>query len=59
MKIQTIHPGDTVRVKKPEFKNKHFTAISIYYDLVEVEIGLFIERAFVQKKYRNRYITVN
>ncbi len=59
MKILTINPGDTIRVVKPEYKGKSFRALSTFYDMVEIEIGIFIELNFVQKKYRNRYININ
>lgn len=58
MRLATINPGDVVRVTRPEYKKKAFTALSVYYDLVEIEIGNFVHRDYVQKKYRNKFITV-
>jgi hypothetical protein len=57
--ITKVQPGDTVRVQAPEHKGKHYTALSVFYDLIEIEIGIFIEYTKVQKKYRNRYIAIH
>jgi hypothetical protein len=57
-RITTIQPGDIVRVTLPEFKGRHFIALSLFYDKVEIEVGEFIDRQFIQKKYRNKYITI-
>lgn len=57
--ILAIYPGDTVRVSRDMgLKQRVYTAISVYYDLVEIEIGVFIELTKVEKKYRNRFIYV-
>jgi len=57
--ITNVHPGDIIRVKGlPEYKGKTFTAVSIYYHLVEIEIGVFIEKTLIQKKYHNKFIPI-
>lgn len=58
-RFNCILPGDQVRVTRPEFKQRVFKVITTYYDLVEIEIGNFVHKDYVQKKYRNRYINIS
>jgi hypothetical protein len=56
-RISVVYPGDTIRVVRPEFKGMTFTALSVMSELVEIQIGEFIHASYVQKKFKNRYIT--